>query len=132
MMDKLMEILHKVLRPLTNIPYWPYLCMTVFLVIVFILSGCTSGPPRPYLELGLGYQIDGNSDWYLRTERDWTCNTGETAHIELGVEFDHDLTLGYHHQSHLSCGTWNSRPELYQDEIILTKKWGGRRAAELK
>jgi hypothetical protein len=70
--------------------------------------------------------LDKQSDWYLRTSRDWTCSTGEIFHAELGLEFDDDWTLGYHHQSHITCGQYNNRPELYQDEIILRKKWGGR------
>ena len=84
--------------------------------------------PDPYMEIGIGYTIDGNTDYWLQTDRDWTCRNNDTFHAEIGLEFDYDLRLGYHHQSQVSCGgPFNSYPETYQDEIILTKKWGGRK-----
>lgn len=101
--------------------------MKMLLVIglmIATLTGC--GTSRPYLELGVGYSLDKMSDWYLSTEREWTCSSPATAHAELGLEFEDNWRLGYHHQSHWSCGgPFNDKPELYQDEIILTKKWGG-------
>ena len=91
------------------------------LVVSLLFVGCA-----PYLEVGVGYTIDQNSDWYLRTDRNWTCKNHDTFHAELGLEFKHQWRLGYHHQSHTSCGgPFNSLPELYQDEIILSKKFGG-------
>lgn len=94
-------------------------------LMTVILTGC--GTTSPYLEVGVGYALDDNSDWYLRTEREWTCHSPATAHFEVGLELEHDLRVGYHHQSHWSCGgPFNDRPELYQDEIIITKKWGGK------
>lgn len=94
--------------------------------LILVVSGCAH--VDPYAEIGIGYQIDHMSDWYLRTDRDWTCSNGDTFHAELGLEFDHDWRVGYHHQSHISCGgPFNSHPEVYQDEIILTKKFGGRK-----
>ena len=88
------------------------------------LSGCAG--TRPYAEIGIGYTLDSNSDWYLETKRDWTCDNHDVFHGEVGLEFPKDWTLGYHHQSHVSCGgPFNSNPELYQDEIILRKKFGG-------
>lgn len=92
------------------------------LPFVLLLGGCAT----PYLEVGIGLSIDDNSDWYLHTDRDWTCDSPYTAHFEGGFEWDNNVKLGYHHQSHWSCGgPFNDKPELYQDEIILTKKFGG-------
>ena len=95
--------------------------------LILISSGCST-TPSPYLEIGIGYQLDEMSDWYLRTDRGWTCSNNENFHAELGVEMDNQWKVGYHHQSHVTCGgPFNSHPELYQDEIIVTKKWGGRK-----
>lgn len=96
------------------------------LPLLLLLSGCASLDPHPYLEVGVGYMIDERSDWFLQSYRSWTCDK-ETFHVELGAEFARQWKLGWHHQSHISCGTWNDRPELYQEEIILTKKFGGRK-----
>jgi len=93
---------------------------------LLVVSGCST-TPKPYVEVGIGYQVDGMTDYWLQTSREWTCSNGDTFHAELGLEFDHNLKLGYHHQSHISCGgPFNSHAEVYQDEIILTKKWGGK------
>ena len=92
-----------------------------------MLIGCST-PPDPYMEIGIGYTLDGMTDHWLQTDRDYTCKNNDTFHAEIGLEFDYDLRLGYHHQSQVSCGgPFNNHPETYQDEIILTKKWGGRK-----
>lgn len=91
--------------------------------LMALLSSC--GTAQPYLEVGVGYQLDGVTDWYLQRDREWTCN-GTLAHAEVGLEFPKEWRIGYHHQSHWLCGgPFNNKPELHQDEIILTKKWGG-------
>ena len=93
-------------------------------LVPMLLMACSG--TKPYLEVGIGVTLNGNSDWYLSTKRDWTCDNYDTFHGEVGLEFPKDWTLGYHHQSHISCGgPFNSKPELYQDEIILRKRFGG-------
>lgn len=94
-------------------------------LMTLILTGC--GTPSPYLEVGVGYNLDKATDYWLRTERSWTCDNHDVFHAEAGVEFDSGWRVGYHHQSHISCGgPFNNDPEVYQDEIIVTKKFGGK------
>lgn len=96
------------------------------LVLILFLLGCASAP-EPYLEVGIGYQIDAQTDYWLQTDRSWQCSRQPQAHFELGAEFDHDLKIGYHHQSWWRCGgIGNDRPEVYTDDIRITKKWGGK------
>jgi len=96
-----------------------------FLLFMVPLGGCAS-QPAPYFEVGIGWNIDEMTDYWLKTEQSWTCDNNDTFHAELGLEWDNNVQLGYHHQSHVSCGgPFNDKPEVYQDEIILTKKWGG-------
>ena len=93
-------------------------------VVLLLLAGCGTSP---YLEVGVGYQIDDNTDYWLQRDRSWTCD-GALAHAELGLEFERQWRIGYHHQSHWGCGgPFNDDPEVYQDEIILTKKFGGKK-----
>lgn len=82
-------------------------------LMTVILTGC--GTTSPYLEVGVGYALDDNIDWYLRTER---CPTPVTALLEVGLEFQNNLSVGYRARV-------DERPELYQEEIIITKRWGG-------
>jgi hypothetical protein len=96
----------------------------IILVLVLLLSGCSSSP---YIQIGIGYQLDGATDWYLQTDRDWTCNNKDTFHGEVGTTWDNGWSIGYHHQSHTSCGRpFNKDPELYKDEILVTKRWTAR------
>jgi len=90
-----------------------------------LLSGCAAAP---YAELGIGYQIDSQTDYWLQTDRDWQCSKQPQFHAEVGLEFDDGWTLGYHHQSWLMCGSprGNNDPEVYTDDIRLTKKFGGK------
>lgn len=86
------------------------------------LTGC--GTAKPYAQIGLGYQT--KADWYLEPEREWTCDSHDRWHGEVGLEFPGQWTVGYHHQSGITCGgPFNNRNELFEDEIIVTKKWGG-------
>ena len=95
--------------------------------MVTLLSGCGT-TTRPYLDVGVGYKIDHNSDWYLRTEREWTCDSPFRAHFEAGLEFPNDFSIGYHHWSNWACGgPFNKKPELYEDSIMFNKRFGGIR-----
>ena len=100
--------------------------------LLLLCGGCStlkSHKEGVYFEAGVAYQIDGNSDWYVRTTRTWQCSDNFQAHFELGYELPNKRTkVGYHHQSWFSCGRpFNpERPELYQDDIRVTHKWGGR------
>lgn len=101
--------------------------MQSFLVLacILLLSACSSAPGL-YAEVGIGYQLDSRTDYWLQTDRDWQCKKQPQFHGEVGYEFPHDLRLGYHHQSWWRCGgPFNERPEIYTDDLRLTKKWGG-------
>lgn len=92
-------------------------------LVLLLLAGCAS----PYATIGVAYQIDDQTDYWLQTDRDWQCGKQPQAHIEVGLEFDHQLTVGLHHQSWLMCGgPFNHRPEVYQNDIRIMKKWGGK------
>lgn len=103
--------------------------MTRLLIILFLLVlpiGCSTNP-TPYGTIGIGYQLDQSTDYWLQTERSWQCSKQPQAHFEVGLEFDHKLTIGYHHQSWYRCGgPFNDRPEVYTDDIRIQKKFGGK------
>lgn len=98
----------------------------VLIVIALVaVTGCAGA--KPYAEISLGYQLDKNSDWYVRTTRDWQCSENVKFAGELGLEFSNKWSLAYHHQSWVLCGGpfGSSKPELYADDIRVTKKFGG-------
>ena len=95
-------------------------------LLLLMLAGCASNP-SPYATIGLGYQLDSNTDYWLKTEQEWQCSKQPQVHAEVGLEFDHQLTIGYHHQSWLRCGgPFNDLPEVYTDDIRIQKKFGGK------
>lgn len=99
--------------------------MRICWLLLIFLPGCSG--VAPYATVGLGYQIDDNTDYWLKTSQSWQCSKQPQFHAEVGLEFDHNLTVGYHHQSWVRCGgPFNSRPEVYTDDIRITKKWGGK------
>ena len=92
----------------------------LILLTVFI-SGCAT----PYAEVGVAYPLDKYTDYWVQTDRTWQCSNGPQAHFEVGVE-KNDWQLGIHHQSWWGCGgPFNNRPEVYENDIRITKKWGG-------
>jgi len=98
--------------------------MKLLFAVSLLLCGCASSP---YAEVGIGYQLDSMTDYWLQTSRDWQCSKQPQVHGEVGLEWDNGWTLGYHHQSWLNCGgPFNSSPEVYTDDIRITKKWGGK------
>ena len=90
-----------------------------------LLSGCASSP---YAEVGLGWQVDGQTDYWLQQDRDWQCSHGPLVEAEIGLEMEGNWKVGYHHQSWLMCGGpfGDGKPEVYQDDIRITKKFGGK------
>jgi len=105
----------------SGVVFW----LLLILAMVVFLPACSS--VKPYAEIGLGYQIDRNTDYWLETDRSWQCSKQPQFHGELGIELKHDWKIGYHHQSWLMCGKpfGGGQPEVYADDIRITKKWGG-------
>jgi len=99
------------------------MALSKYILCAILLSGCSG---IPYAEVGLGYQIDNNSDWWVRQERGYV-GRNPWIHAELGLEFKHKISCGYHHQSKLiDGGPFNHNPEIYIDDIRCTKRWGGK------
>lgn len=92
--------------------------------LLIALTGCAS--VEPYATVGLGYQIEGQTDYWLKTDRSWQCDHNPKAIIEAGVELPNNWKIAYNHQSWVRCGRpFNRRPEVYQDDIRILKTWGG-------
>lgn len=76
-----------------------------------------------YTTWGVAHQLDEQSDWYVRTGREWQCEDNWQAHVGVHAEWG-QWTASFNHQSWLFCGTFNSKPELYQNDIRLTRTFG--------
>ncbi len=93
------------------------------------MSGCAGTEVlggSPYFDVGVGYQLDSHSDWYVRTQREWQCSDNFQGVFEIGLDYG-DWEIGYRHQSWYTCGgPFNDRSELYQDAVEVNYRFGGR------
>ena len=92
------------------------------LLATFSLIGCAGSP---YAELELKYAFPFSSDYWVHQDRSWTCEPPQID-LELGLEWTNDWAVGVYHESFLLCGTWNSKPEIFENGFIVKKKWGGK------
>lgn len=102
----------------------------ILLIVLIALSGCAA-PQKIgaewYGEVGIGYQLDEQTDVLRRTDQPYECSANFPTHFEVGLDWG-NARLGYHHQSWLLCGGpfYNDRPETYADDIRFTYRFGGK------
>ena len=86
----------------------------ILILVLSLLAGCAG---QPYLEVGLGYQVNAASGW--------ACASPYQGNFEVGVEYER-FTVGYNHQSHALCGApFNNKAESWTDDVRITYKFGG-------
>ena len=95
-------------------------CGLAFLA-TFSLIGCAS---KPYVEAEVKYAFPFSSDYWVHQDRSWTCEPPQLD-IEFGVEWKNGWAVGAYHESFFLCGSFNSKPEIYENGLLLKKKWGG-------
>ena len=98
------------------------------LFLLIFLVGCASGPPKPYAEVKLVWQIDKWSDWMLQPERtDW-MGTNPRIHGEVGLEFDHNIGCAFVTGTAIKQGApFKNAPELHWANVECGMRWGGKR-----
>ena len=106
----------------------PKMCfIAALLLIVLMFAGCGG----TYVRLGLGHQIDDQTDYWLQTDRDWQCHN-PSFHGEVGYEFADPVIgdragIAFVHDSWLLCGSGlNDKPETYTNRAEAWVQWGGR------
>ena len=90
------------------------------ILIVILITGCSSQEWKPYSEIGLGYKVLG-TDELRKTGRN------PTAHIEAGYVSKSGWQVGLSHDSHLLDGSpFNNNKEWDVNNIIIQKRFGGK------
>ena len=106
----------------------------IILATLVILTGCESfgdavegvTHARPYAEVGIGWQLDANTDPLRRTTNSNECRHNLPAHFEGGLDWG-NTSLGYEHRSWFFCGEpFNNEAETYADTIWLRHRFGGK------
>ena len=97
--------------------------MRPLILLIVLLSGCAN--TEPYVEVALNYSFPFSTDYWQHSDRSWQCSQPQFSGV-LGLEWKNGVSAGLYHESMLLCGTWNRRPEIYENGIFLKKKWGGQ------
>ena len=93
--------------------------------ILLLLVGCAGA--KPYAEIGIGYQLDKHTDYWLQTDRSWQCSDQPEFIGELGLETPKNWAIALEHESWVRCGGpfGDGKPEIDSNRIKITKKFGG-------
>jgi len=99
------------------------LCLLMFIPLV----GCAAQnnySAKYYAEMELRYALPFSTDHWQHSDRSWQCEQPQIG-LQVGLEWPNGFSAGLYHESMLLCGTFNSKPEIYENGITLKKKWGG-------
>jgi hypothetical protein len=86
------------------------------------LNGCAS---KPYAEAEVKYAFPFSSDYWVHQDRSWACEPPQID-LEVGLEWRNGWSVAAYHESFLLCGSFNNKPEIYENGLLLKKKWGGQ------
>jgi hypothetical protein len=102
------------------------LALILILVLVSSLEGCAH-EPKLYAEVGVKYAFPFSSDYWVHQDRSWTCDEPYQFEGELGYEFNNGWRGGLYHESFIACGSFNSKPEIFENGLVIRKKFGGHK-----
>ena len=91
-------------------------------LLILLLVGCASVKPTASVELN--YALPFSSDYWQHSDRSWQCEQPQLR-VEVGGEHKSGWEMGAYHESMVLCGTFNTKPELFENGIYLKKNWGG-------
>lgn len=89
--------------------------MRLIVIMATMLAGCAH--VEPHWEVGLGWQDNDNTSFWLQNDRDWQCDTNLSFKGELGVKTKtkYPVRLYVDHRSWITCGGFpssNQAPEV--------------------
>jgi len=101
----------------------PMIIIVISIIIgMLIMSGCTG--MKPYAEIQFNYALPFSTDYWQHSDRSWQCEQPQFRG-EYGLETKNGWGMGVYHESMLLCGTFNTKPEIYENGILIQKRWGG-------
>ena len=92
------------------------------LILLLLLSGCAS--VKPVASVELMYALPFSTDYWVHPDRTWNCEPPQ-ARLEVGLETKTGWQAGVYHESFVLCGTFNKKPEIFENGLYIKKSWGG-------
>ena len=81
---------------------------------------------KPYADVGIVYAFPFSSDYWVHSDRSWQCEQPEFLG-EFGLVSDTGFHVAFHHYSMVMCGTWNDKPEIYNNGLKFGWRFGGHK-----
>ena len=102
---------------------------SILILLAILLTGCATLEDKgfkPFATIGVGYQLDSRTDYWVQTERKDQCSVNAPFFGDAGLHHRKNWKIYYSHQSWVACGgPFNSKPEIYADYIKVDKQFGG-------
>ena len=92
------------------------------IIILSLLTGCASVKPTATVQLN--YALPFSTDYWQHSDRSWQCEQPQFR-FEMGGEWENGLSIGGYHESMVVCGSWNRKPEVFENGLYVKKRWGG-------
>lgn len=89
------------------------------LLCLLVTAGCAG--MTPYTEIQLNYALPFSTDYWQHSDRSWQCEQPQFR-AELGAS-KRGYGFGVYHESMLLCGTFNTKPEIYENGVFVYKRW---------
>ena len=78
----------------------------------------------PVASIELNYAFPFSTDYWQNSDRPWQCEQPQIR-FEVGLETKNKLSFGVYHESMLLCGSFNHKPEIFENAAYIKKPWGG-------
>lgn len=92
------------------------------ILLSVLLMGCTTLKPVGSIEIG--YAFPFSTDYWQHSDRSWQCEQPQLRG-EIGLETKNKFGFGFYHESMILCGTFNTKPEIFENGFYVKKRWGG-------
>ena len=98
-----------------------YSIKSTIMLATIILSGCAV---KPVASVQANYAFPFSRDYWVDSERSWQCEQPQFRG-EVGLQTKKGFEAGLYHESMILCGTWNEKPEIFENGVYVKKSWGG-------
>ena len=103
----------------------------ISMVLLLLVTGCSTlekvpalPSVKPIATVQLNYAFPFSVDYWVDSRNSWQCEQPQFRG-ELGLQTKSKWEFGVYHESMVLCGTWNKKPEIFENGAYIKKSWGG-------
>ncbi len=87
-----------------------------------MITGCET--VKPVGSLQLNYAFPFSTDYWQHSDRTWQCEQPQFR-ADFGGQTKGGWEAGVYHESMVLCGSYNDKPEIFENGVYVKKSWGG-------